>query len=379
LERGLSGPSTRQRLERMHFRESSSEPSIKDAAEPNQSANSSIEHVVETDSMRRIPKGETLPIPRSPTMHESFLLDDTQELSENYGIYMQSDSDSQGVRSFFDDEAVEDEPNASIFSHPLRHPDTPPISRKLVTPPQNAPATTFNQGLPTPGLTPNTKFPMQQQVTAPMSPVSPVKGNLKSPSEPTRSKPSHVTHSSVHLPFILGYDAEVIAQQFTIIEKDALDEIDWKELIELRWKQTSPAVHDWVEYLRTQDPRGVDLVIARFNLVVKWIVSEIVLTENPDERVRTIVQYIHIAALCRRYRNYATMYQVTIALLSADCSRLKRTWENVPMSDQLTFSDLEKLVQPLKNFHNLRAEMETGAGDDGCIPFIGKSVYGHYI
>jgi len=100
-------------------------------------------------------------------------------------------------------------------------------------------------------------------------------------------------------------------------------------------------------------------------------VSEIVLTENPDERVRVIVRFIHIAAHCRQYRNYATMYQVTIALLSADCSRLKKTWENIPTADQLTFSDLEKLVQPLKNFHNLRAEMETGTGDDGCIPFIG--------
>jgi hypothetical protein len=373
LERGLSGPSNRQRSERMHIRESSSELSMKDAAAaPNHSANSSIEHVVETDSMRRIPKGETLPIPRSPTMHESFLLDDAQELGENYGSYMQSDSDSQGVRSFFDDEAVDDEANASLFSHPLRHPDTPPIPRKLVTPPQKMPATTFNQGLPTPGLTPTMKVSMQPQPSAPISPVSPVKGRLRNYGELPQSNPSQVTHSSVHLPFILGYDAEVVAQQFTIIEKDALDEIDWKELIELRWKQTSPAVHDWVEYLRTQDPRGVDLVIARFNLVVKWIVSEIVMTENPDERVRTIVQYIHIAALCRRYRNYATMYQITIALLSADCSRLKRTWENVPMSDQLTFSDLEKLVQPLKNFHNLRAEMETGTGDDGCIPFIGK-------
>jgi hypothetical protein len=369
LERGLSGTPTRQRMERMHTLESSSEPSIKDVARPKHSANSSIEHVVETDSMRRIFKGDSLPVPRSPTMHESFLLDDTQELSENYGIFMQSDTDSQGVRSFFDDEAVEDEPSPSFFSHPLRHPDTPPIPRKLVTPPQN---TTFNQGLPTPGVTPTTKLPMNPQVTVPVSPVSPAKANLKNSSELLRSKPSQVTHSSVHLCFVLGYDAEVIAQQFTIIEKDALDEIDWKELIELRWKQTSPAVHDWVEYLRTQDPRGVDLVIARFNLVVKWIVSEIVLTENPDERVRTITQYIHIAAHCRRYRNYATMYQITIALLSADCSRLKKTWENVPINDQLTFSDLEKLVQPLKNFHNLRAEMETGTGDDGCIPFIGK-------
>ncbi|TLD18335.1 ras GEF [Venturia nashicola] len=371
LERGFSGVSTRQRTEKMHTREDRSEQSGKEVFEPKHSASSSIEHIVETDSLRRIPQGGTLPRPRSPTMHKSFLLDDTQEFSENYGTYMQSDTDSQGVESFFDDEIIEGGPDTSMFSHPLRHPETPPISRKLSTPPQQAPTTTFNEGLPTPGVTPTTKFPLQPPDTAPRSPVSPARRHLRRPSEPIPKKAYQMAHSSVHLPFILGFDAEVIAQQFTIIEKDALDEIDWKELIELRWKQTSPAVHDWVEYLRTQDPRGVDLAIARFNVIVKWVVSEIVLTENPDERVKTIVHCIHIAAHCRRYRNYASMYQITIALLSADCSRLKKTWENVPVVDRSTFSDLEKLVQPLKNFHSLRAEMEMGTGDEGCIPFIG--------
>lgn len=379
LERGLSGVPTRQRMEKMHVRGDSSEPSGKEGVESKHSANSSIEHVIETDSMRRIPKGGTLPRPRSPVMHKSFLLDDTQELSENYRAYMQSDTDSQGVKSFFDDEVVEYGPDTSMFTHPLRHHEISPIPRKLVTPPQRAPTTTFNEGLPTPGVTPTTKVPPQSHATAPISPVSPAQRHMRRPSEPIPIKSYQVAHSSVHLPFILGYDAEVIAQQLTVVEKDALDEIDWKELIELRWKQTSPVVHDWVEYLRTQDPHGVDLVIARFNLVVKWIVSEIVLTENPDERVRTIVQYIHIAAHCRRYRNYASMYQITIALLSADCSRLKRTWDRVPLADQLTFSDLEKLVQPLKNFHNLRAEMETGTGDEGCIPFIGEFDIRHVI
>jgi hypothetical protein len=115
----------------------------------------------------------------------------------------------------------------------------------------------------------------------------------------------------------------MLAQQFTIVEKDALDEIDWRELIELRWKQSSPQIRDWVQYLRTQEARGVDVVIARFNLVVKWAVSECLLTENIEERARCIIKYIHIATHARRLRNYATMYQITIALLSNDVARLR--------------------------------------------------------
>jgi hypothetical protein len=360
LERSHSGTSgaNPRKLERLVIRESISAKSAKEQQEQ-ESANSSIEHVVKTDSLRRIRLGES--VPRSPTMHESFLLDDQEDLTDvSGGMYAPSDTESQGVRSFFDDEAVEDvKPGKIAFAHPLRHPDTPPVltQTRNKTPPTAQP-TTFNQGLPTPGLTP--KANLNFQAASPTTPKA-----------HQRAKPSEVTSPAAHLPFILAYDAETLAQQFTIIEKDALDEIDWKELIELRWKQTSPSVKDWVDYLRTQDPHGVDLVIARFNLVVKWINSEIVLTENQDERVQCIVQYIHVASHCRRMRNYATMYQITIALLQADCSRLKKTWEKVPFAAQQTFKELEQFVQPVRNFHNLRIEMETGMSDDGCIPFIG--------
>ena len=44
----------------------------------------------------------------------------------------------------------------------------------------------------------------------------------------------------------------------------------------------------------------------------------------------------------------------------------------------LVMTELEALVQPLKNFHNLRLEMETATVDDGCIPFIGECYYDIY-
>jgi hypothetical protein len=308
-----------------------------------------------------------------PTMHESFLLDDDGSDGgyDPYDLGPNSKRASYGVRSFLEDGAPS-EPDTSMFMHPLRHPDTPPVGKgSCAVQESSGNETTFNQGLPTPGMTPTVK-----NQTLPISPISPLhpmpsrQGITETVLRPhdvlaTRSYPP------AHLPFVLAYDAQVLAEQFTLIEKDALDEIDWRELIELRWTQASPAVVNWVDYLKSEDPRGVDLVIARFNLVVKWLLSEIVLTELHEERVRCIVQYIRIAEHCRRFRNFATMYQLTIALLSAECARLKRTWEQVPVPEMNTFRELEKIVQPIRNFQNLRKEMETGAGDEGCIPFIG--------
>jgi len=305
--------------------------------------------------------------------HESFLLDDdgSDPGFDPYDLSLRSRRASRDAQSFFDD-AVLSEPDKPTFMHPLRHPDTPPAGKDPYAL-QSAAAneTTFNQGLPTPGMTPTVK-----NQTLPISPISPLHPMPPKPNlAETILRPHDVlatrSYPPAHLPFILAYDAQTLAEQFTLIEKDALDEIDWRELIELRWTQASPAVTNWVDYLKSEDPRGVDLVIARFNLVVKWLLSELVLTELHDERVRCIVQYIRIAEHCRRFRNFATMYQLTIALLSAECSRLKRTWEHVPAAEMAVFKELEQIVQPIRNFQSLRKEMETGASDDGCIPFIG--------
>lgn len=184
---------------------------------------------------------------------------------------------------------------------------------------------------------------------------------------------------TAHLPFILAFDSEVLAQQFTLIEKDALDEIDWKELIEMQWKNAeNKDCRSWVQFLRDADARGVEVVIARFNIVVKWAISEIVLTQDIEERARCIIKYIHIAAHCRRYRNFATMSQIAVALTSIEIGRLTKTWKMVPAHDLRTFREIEALIYPTRNFYALRAEMEGGGlatADMGCIPFMG--IYTH--
>jgi len=108
---------------------------------------------------------------------------------------------------------------------------------------------------------------------------------------------------------------------------------------------------------------------------VKWVKSEIILCENIDDRVACVMHYIHVARECRRLRNYASMYQISVALLSADIARLRKTWECVPEADTEVMESLEKIVQPLRNFMALRVEMEGDTGEVGCVPFIGMLIF----
>jgi hypothetical protein len=176
-----------------------------------------------------------------------------------------------------------------------------------------------------------------------------------------------------HLPFVLACDSQMLAQQMTLVEKSALCEVEWSDLVEMRWDNKAAEVLDWVECLAKGTIKGIDLVITRFNLVVKWALSEIVLTQDLHERARVITKYIHVAAHARRLHNYATMLQLTIALTSTDCTRLSKTWDMVSGPDRSLLKHMEALVQPIRNFHDLRLEMESADLNDGCVPFIGES------
>ena len=75
-----------------------------------------------------------------------------------------------------------------------------------------------------------------------------------------------------HLPFILQCAPEVLAEQFTLIEKDICAEIDWFELMETTWvHQTFDTnIRDWKQYVREPKSQpGLRTAVARFNLVLR--------------------------------------------------------------------------------------------------------------
>lgn len=296
----------------------------------------------------------------------SFLLDDNESLSEISTDLTDSPNggDVLGVRSFFFDDTVEE-----------RHKSPPGF-----------------QAPPTPPMTADAPVELPADNDVPLYPTSDRAKGLKGVASAPGMLTNGVTKSDfqssqqnlrlvkttpelgqpTHLPFIFAYSSSVIAEQLTIIEKDALDEMNWKDLIGLNWHQNPPQVRNWATYLRSSESdNGIDLIIARFNLVVKWVVSEIVLTRSANERARAITKFIHIASHALRIKNYASTYQITLALLSTDITRLKRTWYLVPTSEKTNLARLERLCQPVRNFAALRAEMEAASLAQGCIPFIG--------
>lgn len=313
-------------------------------------------------------KHDSPELPKLGTPQGSFLLDDNESLSDiSTEIADQSGDESLGVRSFFFDDTPADE-FVPTFA-PYRPPPTPPPT---IGPSTNVSSTSETSTRNMPPAVPEKKTLKEAQSAPKLLPSrKPDPQFDQSPRELRRVHTAPAKKQVAHLPFVLAFESDVIAEQLTIIEKDALDEVEWKDLVALNWQQRSPpTVRNWVDFL-THDTNGIDIVIARFNLVVKWVVSECLLTDAPSERARCITKYIHIAACCHRLRNYASMYQITLALLSVDLARLHHTWTLIAPAEKAVLERLEKLCQPTRNFHNLRLEMEAASASEGCIPFIG--------
>ncbi|KAH8907265.1 hypothetical protein BR93DRAFT_951449 [Coniochaeta sp. PMI_546] len=378
----------------------------------------SYDFVKKTDSIERIAPGETMPAvldPRQST-EQSFLdveSDDDTDLSSEMSLEFVGSNEEDDIFPPLKQKAIvstlpvnplgENPPESSSQSDSIKRPPSPPIT--LAQALQMGPSDISKIPMvhehqlwdekplplpPTPDTTPTTvaapysvglssqNDPTGTREALRNAPKLDIPDPIPQQNDPPRNK------YSVHLPFILAFDSDILAQQFTLVEKDALNEIDWKDLIDMKWKnaeQKGTNTRSWVSFLRDTDARGVEVVIARFNIMVKWAVSECVLTQDLEERARCIIKYIHIAGHCRRYRNYATASQLTIALTSPEVSRLTKTWALVPPSDIKTLRDLEALISPTRNFYNLRREMEGGGSagaastDIGCIPFVG--IYTH--
>lgn len=184
-----------------------------------------------------------------------------------------------------------------------------------------------------------------------------------------------VMRTKLHLLFVLSYDLRRLAEHFTLVERDMLQEIDWRELIELQWNQELTPVNSWLEIIVNESyhtgNKGVNLVIARFNLMVNWVISEILLTATEEERIAAMSRFIHIAHHLLALQNFATLMQIILALTSEKVARLKSTWNSLAPGDILTLKNLEEFALPVKNFINIRLCTNQVKPSRGCIPFVG--------
>ncbi|KMU71931.1 hypothetical protein CISG_00240 [Coccidioides immitis RMSCC 3703] len=246
----------------------------------------SIEMVEKTDSMQQLPHHSRYMKSRSTSAHpygnELEIDDYASELSSEISIDVINGAEAAGPsnRNGHGASPIMAFATLGVPTHPLADPPSPPI-------------TLGYQGNRTSDVYPTSL--QQQPLTPEVSPNSMalrrtsggVKHIRSHPDNSQRNGETHLQGSPTgaltgpgHTPFILAYDSELLARQFAIVEQAALSEVDWKDLVDMKWSHSSQTTLNWVNYLADQDRKGIDMVVARFNLMVKWALSQIVMTTN---------------------------------------------------------------------------------------------------
>ncbi|CAO3577835.1 unnamed protein product [Absidia cylindrospora] len=190
---------------------------------------------------------------------------------------------------------------------------------------------------------------------------------------------------------ILQHRSHALAQQFCLVEKWILLQVDWEELIHCRWTKVSDT-SSYVDeaniddddsttcYSTKRPPKqdqqvdddeqedGIQQLINRFNMVCQWVSSEIVRTPSLDERALVIEKFIRLAQKCHMYSNFATLVQILLGLQSSSVSRLRKTWSKVADSEMRLLEQLSSFTSPMKNWKHIRDSMTAVAEEYGMSP-----------
>lgn len=344
-----------------------------------------------TENFNQIPPGDILP--RHMSANESFLQLGDDNDANNYDDYDDNHSDLSSEMSLEEVPTDDFLGSNSMDTYPPVHPgaiisevEIPPTTKQ-----SKEPSMTMEQALlmsptggqyqgpfpPTPDITPT--YGDGRKDIAMRSWYSDDHLETQQRQNIKEAISTGPLYSEEHMPFILHFDSNLVAEQFTLIEKEALGEIHFRELLEMKWShEAASACQSWPKFLQILQQmeeddtvsHGIEICGARSSIMTQWAISQIILTQDINERARTIAKLIEIAKHCRQLGNYATLFQLTVAVSNPVIVELHETWKHVPATEVQSLREFEELIQPANNFRRLRDEMESVLGKRACIPLV---------
>ncbi|KAL6452134.1 LOW QUALITY PROTEIN: LTE1 Guanine nucleotide exchange factor LTE1 [Candida maltosa Xu316] len=180
-----------------------------------------------------------------------------------------------------------------------------------------------------------------------------------------------ILSNSSHISFLLSYDSETLARHFTAIEKDIIENIDWLDILDGNYNKQPEAVVSWLEVI---GDKGINLVIQRFNMMVNFIISTILLTRKGSERLVLVRRLIRVGECALELQNFSLLMAIVVALNSERIAAVTEGYGNVDDEEMSIFRKLEKVCSPSNNFINLRRAINNVDSKKGCIPFLGLSL-----
>jgi hypothetical protein len=156
----------------------------------------------------------------------------------------------------------------------------------------------------------------------------------------------------------LEIDPLEIARQLTIMESKTYTQIQPIECLNKAWseKENSPAVN-------------VKAMIEFSNRTTGWVATAILGEKDIKRRCNILKHFILVADCCFQLNNFNTVMSIIAGFNSSPIRRLKRTWENLSNKMTLVFENLERVINPQKNYTQYRETLHSV--NPPCVPFLG--------
>jgi len=156
----------------------------------------------------------------------------------------------------------------------------------------------------------------------------------------------------------LDIDPLEIARQLTIIESKTYTLIQPIECLNKAWseKENSPAIN-------------VKAMIEFSNKTTGWVATAILRENEPKRRCNVLKHFILVADRCYSLNNFNTVMSILAGFNSSPIHRLKRTWEQLSKKMTEMFDNLERVMNPQKNYAQYRENLHSV--NPPCVPFLG--------
>jgi hypothetical protein len=194
----------------------------------------------------------------------------------------------------------------------------------------------------------------------------------KPPRVPLPSKRFTTAALPIHRSFLMNYRTQAIAEQFTMLARELIISVKFDHLLQHDWGRPLPqmTVLDWGQFLKDRqrlrvaqrklDPgeqvfvSDISSMHSRFNLLVKFIASEIVLT-HPSERAALFNKIVRVAWKLYLQNNFSSLVAVISGLqTSAVQTAMRRLWNRVGLFEMRMYHEFVLWTSPNDNFKIVR-------------------------
>jgi son of sevenless-like protein len=153
-----------------------------------------------------------------------------------------------------------------------------------------------------------------------------------------------------------------LARQLTIMEFNIFGKVNAEELLGLGWMKESK---EWTAPNITQ-------LISRSNQITDWVTTYILNIPKLKQRQRVLKHFLAVADACYEMKNFNTLFEIMMALVSQPIYRLKQTWEGIGRTDREKYIKYDSITNFAGNRRAYREELKlVNLGKEPCLPYIG--------